>query len=62
MPLDEVSAKVRTGPPKDDDDDLALPVWAGLLPLDVVAGEPEPSPDLHDGLTVPEYVRRYRRS
>ena len=61
MPLDEASAKVRTGPPKDDDDDLALPVWAGLLPLDVVAGVPEPSPDLQQELAVPDYVRRYRR-
>ena len=61
MPLDEASAKVRTGPPKDDEEDLGLPVWAGLLPLHAVAGEPEPSPDLRQGLAVPEYVRRYRR-
>ncbi len=40
--LDEVSAKVRTGPPIDDDDDLELPVWAGVLPLRLAAGEPRP--------------------
>ena len=40
--LDEVSAKVRTGPPVDDDDDLEVPVWAGVLPLRLVAGDPLP--------------------
>jgi nitroimidazol reductase NimA-like FMN-containing flavoprotein (pyridoxamine 5'-phosphate oxidase superfamily) len=40
VPLDEASAKVRTGGPKDDDGDLALPVWAGHVPLRLVAGEP----------------------
>ena len=38
LPLDEVSAKVRTGGPIDDDDDMALPVWAGVLPLRLAAG------------------------
>ena len=47
VPLDEVSAKVRTGAPVDDDADLALPVWAGVLPIGLVAGPPEP-----DGLGV----------
>ena len=40
LPLDEASAKVRTGGPIDDDDDLALPVWAGVVPLRLVAGDP----------------------
>lgn len=40
VPLEEASAKVRSGGPKDDDADLALPVWAGHVPLRVVAGEP----------------------
>jgi nitroimidazol reductase NimA-like FMN-containing flavoprotein (pyridoxamine 5'-phosphate oxidase superfamily) len=40
LPLDEASAKVRTGGPIDDDEDLGLPVWAGVVPLRVVAGEP----------------------
>lgn len=40
VPLDEASAKVRTGGPKDDDEDMDLPVWAGHVPLRVVAGEP----------------------
>jgi uncharacterized protein len=42
LPLDEVSAKVRTGGPLDDDEDLALPVWAGVLPLRLAAGPPQP--------------------
>ena len=51
VPLEEASAKVRTGPPKDDDDDIALPIWAGVLPLATNAGDPDPSPDLAPGST-----------
>lgn len=40
LPLREVSAKVRTGPPKDDAEDLSRPVWAGVVPLSLVEGEP----------------------
>lgn len=40
LPLVEVSAKVRTGPPKDDPEDLARAVWAGVVPLSMIAGEP----------------------
>jgi nitroimidazol reductase NimA-like FMN-containing flavoprotein (pyridoxamine 5'-phosphate oxidase superfamily) len=42
LAITEASAKLRTGDPKDDDEDLGLPVWAGVLPLRVVAGEAEP--------------------
>ncbi len=59
--LDESSAKIRTGPPRDPDEDLALPVWAGVLPVRMAAGEPEPSPDLGPGIGVPAYVTGYRR-
>jgi nitroimidazol reductase NimA-like FMN-containing flavoprotein (pyridoxamine 5'-phosphate oxidase superfamily) len=59
--LDEASAKVRTGPPKDEEEDLALPVWAGVLPLRVVPGEPEPDPLLASGIATPGYVSDYRR-
>jgi len=45
IPLIEVSAKVRTGPPIDDEEDLAVPVWAGVLPLAVTQGEPLPDSD-----------------
>jgi nitroimidazol reductase NimA-like FMN-containing flavoprotein (pyridoxamine 5'-phosphate oxidase superfamily) len=44
MALEEASAKVRTGPPEDDPDDLGLPVWAGVIPIHTVAGAPIPDP------------------
>jgi nitroimidazol reductase NimA-like FMN-containing flavoprotein (pyridoxamine 5'-phosphate oxidase superfamily) len=50
MSLDEASAKVRAGAPVDDEDDYALDVWAGVVPLRVVAGEPEPDPRLRAGI------------
>jgi uncharacterized protein len=59
--LEEVSAKVRTGPPIDDEEDYSLPVWAGVLPLRVIAGEPIADPRLPSEITVPEYVVKYKR-
>jgi uncharacterized protein len=44
LPIEEASAKVRTGPPVDDEEDMSWPVWAGVIPLSVVEGEPEPDP------------------
>ena len=61
LPLAEVSAKVRTGPPKDDAEDYALPIWAGVLPLPIVPGAPIPDPKLNAGLEPPENVRKYSR-
>jgi nitroimidazol reductase NimA-like FMN-containing flavoprotein (pyridoxamine 5'-phosphate oxidase superfamily) len=61
LPLDEASAKVRTGDPKDPEEDLDLPVWAGVLPLRIVAGEPEPSADLRGDVAPPAYVTGYAR-
>ncbi|HEX6843608.1 MAG TPA: pyridoxamine 5'-phosphate oxidase family protein [Actinomycetota bacterium] len=58
MPIEEASAKVRTGPPKDDEEDLALDVWAGTLPLRTVVGEPTEAPDLKSGLPRPSYLGR----
>ena len=62
LPLNEASAKVRTGPPIDDEEDYALPVWAGVLPLQIVAGEPINDPRLPEGIEVPEYIASYSRS
>ncbi|WP_209313681.1 pyridoxamine 5'-phosphate oxidase family protein [Blastococcus sp. TF02A-35] len=62
LDLGEASVKVRTGPPGDDERDLALPVWAGVLPLRTVAGEPEPCPLLPEGTPVPPHVRERRLS
>jgi len=61
IPIDEASAKVRTGPPKDDEADRELPIWAGLLPLETSGGPPESSPDLLEGIEVPAYVVHPRR-
>jgi nitroimidazol reductase NimA-like FMN-containing flavoprotein (pyridoxamine 5'-phosphate oxidase superfamily) len=61
LPLQEVSAKVRTGPPLDDEDDYALPVWAGVIPTQLEAKEPIPDPRLEGGVQVPGYALEYRR-
>jgi hypothetical protein len=61
VPIEEASAKVRTGPPKDDEDDLDLPIWAGVLPLVTRPGTPEPSPDLLEGIDLPGYLTRAGR-
>jgi nitroimidazol reductase NimA-like FMN-containing flavoprotein (pyridoxamine 5'-phosphate oxidase superfamily) len=61
MPIDEVSAKLRTGPPVDDEADYALETWAGVLPMGIVAGEPEPDARLETGMEPPGYVTDYRR-
>ena len=57
VPLDEVSAKVRTGPPIDDDEDLSREVWAGVVPIRQVADSPIPDPALGEGIPLPLYLR-----
>lgn len=59
--IEEASAKVRTGPPVDDDDDLDQPVWAGVVPLELKPGTPEAAPDLPADIAQPDYVTGYRR-
>ncbi len=59
--LDEASAKVSAGPPDDDPDDLALPYWAGEIPLRTVAGTPVPDAYVKAGEEPPESVRHYAR-
>jgi len=61
IPIDEASAKIRTGPPLDDDEDYELPVWAGVLPLRLTASTPLADPRLRPGTEVPRYVRDYQR-
>ena len=61
LPLVEVSAKVRTGPPKDDEPDYDLPIWAGVLPLRQVADPPVPDDLLGPGLAVPAHVAGWHR-
>ena len=61
VPLDEVSAKVRTGPPIDDEPDYDLPIWAGVLPLRQVPDAPVPDERLDPALAVPAHVAGWRR-
>ena len=56
LSLAEASAKIRTGPPGDDDEDYELDIWAGLLPLTLETGSPEDDPRLGDGVDRPEYL------
>ncbi len=59
LPRDEASAKLRVGPPKDDEEDYAWPVWAGVIPLALRAGEPQADPRLSFDLPPPEVPPRY---
>ena len=61
IPLTEASAKIRTGPPKDDEEDYSLPVWAGVMPLRLSAEPPIDDPRLISDTAVPDYVRHYHR-
>lgn len=62
LPLDEASAKVRTGPPKDEPEDYELPIWAGVLPIGTSFGTPIPDPDLTHDLPVPDHISGYTRT
>ena len=61
IPLDELSAKVRTGGPNDDPDDLDSGIWAGVIPLTLRAGDPIPADDLEAGVEMPDYLGQIRR-
>jgi uncharacterized protein len=61
IPLDEASAKVRAGPPSDDEEDMGLPVWAGTLPIAHEFLAPRSDPRLAPGIDAPPYVSGYRR-
>jgi uncharacterized protein len=57
----EGSAKIRTGPPIEDEEDLTLPVWAGEIPLSIVAGTPTADPHVSPTMDTPLYVTNYTR-
>jgi uncharacterized protein len=61
LPLEEVSAKVRTGGPLDDEADYTLPVWAGVLPLETVVKAPEPDALRKNDPPIPDYLKNYSR-
>lgn len=61
LPIDEASAKIRTGPPQDDEEDYSLEVWAGIIPFASEAGAPMPDPRLDASIEPPANVRAYVR-
>ena len=61
IPIEEASAKVRTGPPIDEEADMELSYWAGVLPLELVTGKPITAPDLSRDLPVPNHVTGWER-
>jgi len=61
VPIEEFSAKVRKGPAVDDEEDYSFPTWAGVVPLEIRAGEPINDARLQPGQTAPEYARQYSR-
>lgn len=60
LSLEEASAKVRTGPPGDDEEDYGLPVWAGVIPVRMEMLPPVDDPRLVPGVTPPEHITRFR--
>ncbi|HEX3103109.1 MAG TPA: pyridoxamine 5'-phosphate oxidase family protein [Terriglobales bacterium] len=62
LPIQEFSAKVREGPVIDDEEDYAFPVWAGVLPINLVTGDPISDARLVEKIAVPDYVKNYSRS
>ena len=61
LPIQEASAKVRTGNPVDDEADYDLNVWAGVIPLKTIAGQPENDSRLKDEIALPSYISNYER-
>jgi hypothetical protein len=61
LPIEEFSAKVRTGPAIDDEEDYAFPTWAGVVPLEMTAGAPIDDSRLDPAQEVPNYVKHYKR-
>jgi hypothetical protein len=61
LQIDEASAKIRTGPPLDDEEDYAMTVWAGVLPLQLMTRDPIADPRLPANIDVPDYVLEYNR-
>ncbi len=60
LPIEKFSVKRRSGPPDDPLNERAVPIWAGVVPLDLRTGEPEPAPDLPHGVDTPAYLTAWR--
>lgn len=61
VPIAEASAKLRVGPPMDDEEDYALPIWAGVIPMQLSAGAPIRDERCDAAIATPEYIAHYRR-
>jgi nitroimidazol reductase NimA-like FMN-containing flavoprotein (pyridoxamine 5'-phosphate oxidase superfamily) len=61
LPIEEFSAKVRQGPPIDDEEDYSFPTWAGVIPLEMIPGPPINDPRLDPKTPIPAYARAYSR-
>lgn len=59
LPIEEASAKIRTGDPKDDEEDYSMDVWAGVLPMSITPGDPVPDSQLKEGCELPTHVVDY---
>lgn len=60
LPITDAAAKVRTGPPGDDEEDYELPIWAGVVPVATTHGAPETDPAMRMDVDVPGHVRQFR--
>ncbi len=60
MPIDEAAAKVRTGPPIDDDEDYDLPIWAGVIPVSLQVGAPSSDPRVLSGVKTPDHAQNFK--
>jgi len=61
LPLTEVSAKIRVGPPEDDAPDYLLPIWAGVIPLQLTSGAPIRDEKCDPSIPTPAYAAHYKR-
>jgi nitroimidazol reductase NimA-like FMN-containing flavoprotein (pyridoxamine 5'-phosphate oxidase superfamily) len=62
LPISQASAKVRTGPPLDDEEDYGLPIWAGVIPLKLIGESPLADPRLPKNLSAPAYAQKFARA
>ena len=62
LPIEDASAKIRTGDPKDDEEDYAMDIWAGVVPISLAAGIPINDSRLEQGIAAPEYITAYSRN
>ncbi len=62
MPLDEAAVKIRSGPPKDDPEDMEIPAWTGLVPFAQGFAAPVPDPQMRAGIALPDYLRALAKS